>query len=93
MITLDFENFEDISQLNKLAEENGLTVVKDEVMNFDAAQVMTIIGNTAQVLALLLALRQAYGKNNRVNYHSDNFDQDNLSVESAYELAKSESKS
>lgn len=88
MITIDFENFDDIELLNKLAKENGLTIVKDEVMNFDAAEVMSIIGNSAQIIALLITLYQMFGKNKHVNYHSNKYDQENINLAAAAELAQ-----
>jgi hypothetical protein len=87
MITLDFENFEEIEALIRLAKEKGLTVNDSDVKNFDAAAVVTIAGNSAQIIALLITIYQLYGNRNRVNYHSDNVDQDNLSIVAAAELA------
>lgn len=89
MITLDFENFEDIEFLKKAAKDNNLTIVENEVQNFDASQVLTIMGNTAQIIGLLLTVYQTYSSERiRVNYHSDNYDQDNLSIKNATDLAK-----
>ena len=93
MITLDFENFEEKDILLNLAKEYDLTVNDSDVKNFDAASVITIMGNSAQIIALLITLYQLFGNRNRVNYHSDNIDQDNLNIVAATELAKQDSQS
>lgn len=90
--TSDFKNYEDYNTLSELLKKNGLTFNRPKFLSgmFTTTDFMSIVGDSAQVIALLLTLYQMYGNSKRVNYRSDKHNEKNISFDQAISLAKKE---
>lgn len=90
--TSDFESADDYRRFRDLVDNNGLVDVRGFFLGaiLSVPEYISIIGNSAQVVALLLTLYQMYGHRRKISYHSDQHDVENIDLDEALKLAEKE---